>query len=589
MNRADSHLRNDKRDYSISPFTHKGVTHSQLLAAYKTMIISASGWRKICALGSESFSSTLSEVDQLITSLVTLSFIDVLQPQKVLIARDTRPTGAHIAHCALTLFVQQNVEVEYVGISAAPEIMALSQQEKSSHFFYISASHNPVGFNGFKFGTQGAVLVSQEVHKIAERFHFMIHDPSSVSLLSTVDYEKYCSDVTHIVSHSSYSKQRALEAYRFLALHTAQDVSTLKSTLQSEPLGIVGELNGSARSVSIDHSFLEELGVKVHMINHKPGMIVHGIEPEGKNLNECKEALEKLHAQDPSFVLGYVPDNDGDRGNIVYYDEVNKEAVIVEPQKLFALLVFIETQHNAPTDTPQAVIVNGPTSMMVDNLAQTYGFEVFRSEVGEANVVTLGAQKREQGYYVRIIGEGSNGGNITSPSCVRDPLNTLLSLIKLLRTPSLFSLLTDTKEKPSLRLAFDSLPKRLSTEVTSPLAVITLSSDDYPRLKKRYEELFISSFETKKEELRTLFNIDNYRIEVTKGIHLYTGEGHTHHSGGYKVVFVDKDEQPTDFMWMRPSGTEALFRVIVDTLGDDQDRYTYFLKWHRSLVEQADS
>jgi phosphoglucomutase len=39
---------------------------------------------------------------------------------------------------------------------------------------------------------------------------------------------------------------------------------------------------------------------------------------------------------------------------------------------------------------------------------------------------------REKGYIVRILGEGSAGGNITHPSAVRDPLNTVMALVKLL-------------------------------------------------------------------------------------------------------------------------------------------------------------
>ena len=52
--------------------------------------------------------------------------------------------------------------------------------------------------------------------------------------------------------------------------------------------------------------------------------------------------------------------------------------------------------------------------------------------MGEANVVNLARNLREQGYQVRILGEGSNGGTITNPAAVRDPLNTIFALLKLL-------------------------------------------------------------------------------------------------------------------------------------------------------------
>ena len=32
-------------------------------------------------------------------------------------------------------------------------------------FFYISASHNPIGHNGYKFGVNGGVLSKEEIDK----------------------------------------------------------------------------------------------------------------------------------------------------------------------------------------------------------------------------------------------------------------------------------------------------------------------------------------------------------------------------------------------------------------------------------------
>ena len=80
----------------------------------------------------------------------------------------------------------------------------------------------------------------------------------------------------------------------------------------------------------------------------------------------------------------------------------------------------------------QAVIVNGPTSLRVNRICRCFDVTLFRAEVGESNVLSLAKQKMEQGYAVRFIGEGSNGGNITFPSTIRDPLATMMSLIKLL-------------------------------------------------------------------------------------------------------------------------------------------------------------
>ena len=138
-----------------------------------------------------------------------------------------------------------------------------------------------------------------------------------------------------------------------------------------------------------------------------------------------------------------MPDNDGDRGNIVYINDRTGCAEILEAQEVFALSVLSELEFmkqtaaaaqgaSAAPGAKLAVAVNGPTSMRIERIAEAYGVEVFRAEVGEANVVNLAAEKRAEGFEVRILGEGSNGGNITHPATVRDPLNTIFALIKLI-------------------------------------------------------------------------------------------------------------------------------------------------------------
>lgn len=47
------------------------------------------------------------------------------------------------------------------------------------------------------------------------------------------------------------------------------------------PLGIVAELNGSARSLSMDSSFLEAMNINSKFYNAHPRNFVHRIVPEG--------------------------------------------------------------------------------------------------------------------------------------------------------------------------------------------------------------------------------------------------------------------------------------------------------------------
>ena len=190
------------------------------------------------------------------------------------------------------------------------------------------------------------------------------------------------------------------------------------------------DFNGSARTLSIDREFFSSLGLGFHGINDKPREIVHRIVPEGESLEPCMRFLESLRERDPSVVLGYVPDCDGDRGNLVFWD--GKRARPLEGQEVFALACVSELAHLVLTGELRydeqgkalnraAVAANGPTSLRVDRIAAAFGVRVFRAEVGEANVVGLARKLREAGYLVRILGEGAAGGVITHPAAVRSP------------------------------------------------------------------------------------------------------------------------------------------------------------------------
>ena len=170
----------------------------------------------------------------------------------------------------------------------------------------------------------------------------------------------------------------------------------------------------------------------------KDGDIRHAILPEGENLMFCAAEMERLRKNgktlfEKNCFLGYMPDCDGDRGNIIYWSLRQNKALILEAQEVFALSVTAELAYLAylhESGGPIAVAVNGPTSLRIEEIAACFGAQVFRAEVGEANVVNRAAELRAQNYTVRILGEGSNGGNITHPASVRDPLNTIFAILK---------------------------------------------------------------------------------------------------------------------------------------------------------------
>jgi len=557
-------------------------------SSFKKMIISASGWRKVFAADGDenSMNKELSEADSLIAAGIGYIFSKwALEKgcRTVAIGRDTRPTGEAICKIVADAAQQLGLSIQYLAVAAAPEIMAYVKNTKElDGFIYISASHNPAGHNGVKFGLgDGSVLGGSDAADIMARFKAFMEDKSNYQTL--VQILNKGKNTT--LPASEFYKEKALEAYLKFNLATAfATQEELEAFKKAEKPAVVADMNGSARCLSIDRQFFDTLGIEYSFINDTAGAIEHGILPEGKNLNYAAGHLEKLHTKDKRFTIGYVPDNDGDRGNLVLLDKKGK-ALIPDAQTVFALactaeLTFMQRSGQiAPGRT--AVAVNCPTSLRIEQIARQFGVVVHRAEVGEANVVNLAAKLRKQGCTVRFLGEGSNGGNITHPATVRDPLNTIISIIK-------YASLTSKSWEEMIA----ELPQFQTTSTDDALAKMKIQCTDHGRLKLQYEDVFKAEWEAKKPELEQKFGITSWREINTIGTESYEGIGDAARKsgvkGGLKILFSDKEGKDIAFIWMRGSGTEPVFRILADIESSNPSDERWLIQWQHHLVEEAD-
>jgi phosphoglucomutase len=599
------------------------MTKDEVSGALDNMILSASGWRSIFAAdgNEESTTEKISAPHKIICAAAAFIFAEYLQESQntplVLIGMDTRPTGRVIAETMIPVLLASGCNVRFSGFTAAPEIMAWARSaENAAGFIYISASHNPVGHNGIKFGlTDGGVLAAQEANKLIDNFRSFFKKDGCVqkieSLISAADPVR----LKNVYDGEAAAKTKAYKAYYdFCGVVAWGDnisgsegiCAALKNSLEKKPLGVVCDFNGSARTVSVDRDFFSALGLKFDCINGEPGAIVHRIVPEGESLEPCKNLLEKAHARDLSFMLGYVPDCDGDRGNLVIWDDAFRKARALEAQEVFALACVAELAHLVKTGTKlskAAVAVNDPTSMRIDRIAEAFGVSVFRAEVGEANVVGLARRLREQGYIVRILGEGSAGGNITHPSAVRDPLHTVLAIVKLFSVRSsadkdgLFDIWLKCsgqaeKYRDEFTLAdiIASLPPFVTTSAYSPSAVLRINTNDHTLLKDRYQKVFLREWEERKDELKSRFGFCGWETRAYNGLEERRGISHFGEAGrgGLKILFLDSEKREAAYIWMRGSATEPVFRIMADVVGNDANEERFLLDWQRKMILEAD-
>ncbi|MDP2791876.1 MAG: hypothetical protein Q8O15_09005 [Rectinemataceae bacterium] len=649
----------DIGDPEILPLAAENLpSTAEVALAVSSLILSASGWRKVFAcpgkedsqaswaVGDEpddSLTINISKADAVIAALMAKTFGEFILEQAakgadegaparrgaprpaVLLGMDTRPTGPAIADIFARVLLGMGLEVRYCFIVAAPEIMAYAGSAgrlpagdpgRVAGFAYISASHNPPGHNGVKFGLgTGGVLNAAEIAPLIAAFKAaaLTGDPAAtaLSIVSAADkgelalcyeacttWKRLSLSAYTLFTHEVVTGEQNLEAQTAV-------LDQLTEACSKRPLGIVAELNGSARALSIDRDFFEALAIRSKFYNDQPRLFGHRIVPEGSSLSLCMRLLGEAGSADPSYQLGYVPDCDGDRGNLVFRDKIQGKARILEAQEVFSLSCLAELANLARMGKIEkvAVVVNDATSMRIERIAGYFGAQVFRAETGEANVVNLAEDLRSRGWTVRILGEGSNGGTITHPSRVRDPISTLGAMIRLLRLPdlpgkpSLFRLWLEAcgrkseyNEDYDLADVIATLPAWISTSVFEDRAALRVRSADKVGLKARYRELFLSEWESRKAELQRRYGVASWKSFATNGIQEkevgddFAASG----QGGLRIVFSTAGGTPKAFLWMRGSGTEPVFRIMADVEGGSPADEEYFLSWHTGIVRDAD-
>jgi phosphoglucomutase len=615
----------------------------EVARAASSLILSASGWRKVFAAPAagaapdeESDSPFLAPADLVLVAAAAMAFAGLLRSRcgskspALLVGIDSRPTGPAIADAMIRAFLGLGLEPRYLFIVAAPEIMAYSRaagpEDASAGFCYVSASHNPRGHNGLKFGLAGGgVLGAADSSELIASYRALLAEPDiaarALALMEAADPR----ELARAYAACSAWKRRSISAYTLFAREIvagsgdpgAQErlFDEMAEAAASRPVGVVAELNGSARCLSIDRDFLEGLGVLVRSVNDKPRAFAHRIVPEGESLADAMRELEAAAAEDPAFAAAYVPDCDGDRGNLVVIGR-DREARPVEAQEVFALACVAELSQlvrdgsltydeSGNAREKAAVVVNDATSMRINAIARAFDVDVYRAETGEANVVGLAASLRERGFLVRILGEGSNGGNITFPSAVRDPLATLGALLKLLLVrgslgsgEGLFSIWmrrSGRAERYGADFGVDeilaSLPAFATTSVFEARAALRVASADHAALKARYAIAFEREWPGRLPELRARLGVEAWEAFASRG-QAETRVGADFAAsgrGGLRIVLLDSARRPRAFLWMRGSGTENAFRIMADVEGGKAEDEEYLLAWHGSLVRAADT
>ena len=291
---------------------------------------------------------------------------------RVAVASDTRSSGPLLREAVLAGLQYSGLVPCDLGVVPTPTLQLVVRQLGMAGGIMITASHNPVEWNGLKFvGSNGLFLSPFRSAHLMDTYHqrSFLEPPAGVF-----------PEVEHLQ-----------DAF---ALHRERVFSVIDpGPIRAGRFRVLVDPGGGA-GIRVDRAYLESLGCQVTQIHGEAvsAAFPRPPEPLAPHLEAASQRMKG-----GGFDVGFAQDADADR--LVLLDELG-QAVPEDQGLALALMSWLQGK------APGTVVVNLSTSRMVDEVASSLGHRVERSPVGEINVVEhlLAVQG--------LIGGEGNGGVI---------------------------------------------------------------------------------------------------------------------------------------------------------------------------------
>lgn len=223
---------------------------------------------------------------------------------KIIIGKDTRVSGDMLESALIAGVLSAGCEVIKVGVVPTPAIAYLVRHLNLDAGVMISASHNPVEYNGIKFFNKDGFKLNDEIEEKIEDF-----------ILNDKDLPN---------NPSGTEIGRKTEMYKGIELYNDYVLSTTDITLEGLKVA-VDCANGAAFEAA--YLALKELGADIHIINNAP---------DGYNINNgCGSTHIDVISEFTKSVgadIGIAFDGDADR--LLAVDE---NGILVDGDKIMAI------------------------------------------------------------------------------------------------------------------------------------------------------------------------------------------------------------------------------------------------------------
>ncbi len=333
-------------------------------------IISVSGLRGIVG----------ESLNPLVAGMYALAFSASTPPGPFVITRDSRPSGAVLADVVHALLNSAGRPTVDAAVAATPTTGILIRQLRAAGGIQISASHNPIEYNGIKlFSAEGRVVPKNLGQQVLERYR-----------------EHQVDWVRHDRLGFRSTCKNTISEHQMLVSKTV-DVDAIRRC----KFKILLDSNHGAGAL-LGERLLDVLDCQVTLLGGAPdGRFAHLPEPTADNLRSVGEKVRELGVD-----VAFCQDPDADRLALIdaagrYIGEEYTLAICLE----HLLRTASEGKHPHPRKKGP-VVINCASSRMSEDITKKYGVPLFRSAVGEANVVDLMLEKNA------MFGGEGNGGPI---------------------------------------------------------------------------------------------------------------------------------------------------------------------------------
>lgn len=288
----------------------------------------------------------------------------------VVMGRDSRTSSPTLRHAVLAGLFATGCHVIDVGLCPTPTILLIAKAFGAQGSITITASHNPVEWNGIEFASDSGCLLTQ-----AERDKLM-------RIYETEDF-----------ALAPWNEQGTLETYEGAVAHHLEQILCAPwlapNLIRKAGLKVVIDCGNGAGSVT-SPSLLRKLGCRVVEVNCvADGHFRRPAEPTPEALDELCETVLASGAD-----IGFAHDGDADRLVIV----TDRGVPLSGEWTLAFIADFILNK------TKGDIVATVSTSRMLDDIAAKHGVALHRTKVGVGWVV-------EKMHEVNAVigGEGTGG------------------------------------------------------------------------------------------------------------------------------------------------------------------------------------